>query len=59
MSDGWKMATLKRRRAFLAERLAAVRSDGQTHSRATKHDQREFDALDWAIATLEPQVPAP
>lgn len=55
MSDGWKLATLKRRRAHLAERLSAVRSDGQTHHRATKHDQREFDALDWAIGQLDDQ----
>lgn len=58
MSDGWKLATLKRRRAFLADRLAAIRSDGLTHHRATKHDQRELEALEWAISALEPSVPA-
>lgn len=53
VSDGWKLATLKRRRSFLAERLAKVRIDGKTHHRATKHDQREHDALDWAIDKLD------
>jgi hypothetical protein len=53
MSDGWKLATLKRRRAHLAERLSAMRTDGMMHHRATKHDQREHDALDWAIGQLD------
>lgn len=54
MSNGWKLAVLKRRRQYLAEWLADIRSDGQMHHRSTKHDQREHDALDWAIRTLEP-----
>lgn len=53
MSDGWKLATLKRRRAHLAERLEHIRADGMMHHRATKHDQREFEALDWAINMLD------
>lgn len=57
MSHGWKLGVLKRRRAFLAKELADARCDGQQHHRATKFDQREYDALDWAIETLEPMVP--
>lgn len=53
MSDGWKLAALKRRRTFLSERLAEARADGGTHHRSTKYDQREYDALDWAIEELE------
>lgn len=58
MSNGWKLAALKRRRAFLGDRLAEIRSDGQMHHRATKYDQREFDALNWAIQNLEPVEPS-
>lgn len=53
MSDGWKLAALKRRRSFLNDRLTTVRSDGQMHHRATKYDQREHDALAWAIEQLD------
>lgn len=55
-SNGWKLAVLKRRRQYLAECLSDIRSDGGMHHKATKHDQREHDALDWAIEILEPMV---
>ena len=53
MSNGWKLATLKRRQEFLARELANIRADGQTHHRATKWNQREHDALEWAISELD------
>lgn len=57
MSDGWKLAVLLRRREHLKGRIDGIRSDGTMHYRETKHDQREFEALDWAIPLLEAQVP--
>lgn len=56
MSDGWKLAVLKRRREHLANRLHALRSSGASGV-STKHDQREHDALAWAIENLDPLVP--
>ncbi|QZE10502.1 hypothetical protein SEA_SCOOBYDOOBYDOO_185 [Mycobacterium phage ScoobyDoobyDoo] len=53
MSNGWKLAALKRRKTFLQDRLDQVRSDGQMHHRATKYDQREYEALEWAISELD------
>ena len=53
MSHGWKLSVLKRRRAYLANRLQEAAASGGP----TKLDKREFDALDWAIETLDPLVP--
>ncbi len=56
MSHGWKLAVLKRRREHLSKRLAALKASGASGV-STKHDQREHDALDWAIEVLDPMVP--
>jgi hypothetical protein len=53
VSNGWKLGVLKRRRAFLAARLERSAEDQV----GTKMDQREHDALAWAIETLDPLVP--
>jgi hypothetical protein len=55
MSDGWKLATLARRRQFLAEELDRGRANGLP-LKAMKWDQREYDALDWAIPILNKEV---
>jgi len=53
VSHGWKLGVLKRRRAYLATRLQEAAATGVP----TKLDQREHDALEWAIETLDPMVP--
>lgn len=55
MSNGWKVAVLKRRRQFLAEELDRARGSGLP-GKAYKHDLREHDALDWAIPIVEKEV---
>lgn len=57
-SVGWKLGVLKRRRAHLEKRLDEQRAAGVSWS-SLKHDEREWEALDWAIVNLEPLVPAP
>jgi hypothetical protein len=56
MSDGWKLATLKRRHSHLERRLEERQARGDSAS-SMKYDVREWEALDWAIDTLEPLVP--
>lgn len=56
MSDGWKLGVLKRRQAHLEQRLEAQEAAGASAT-AKKYDVREWEALDWAIAILDPMVP--
>jgi hypothetical protein len=48
MSDGWKLAVLKRRRDHLKDRIGR-----SSVKMAVRNDQRECDALDWAISQLD------